>query len=283
VRSDRLRDAATVMVVRDAAHAGCAIEVLMLRRRTGASFAGGAHVFPGGAVDPSDKDPATGSFSEGRGDQELSDLLAVDSGGLAYFVAAIRECFEEAGLLFAEDSGGMVSFLDPAARQRYERYRCELNAGTTTLAEICRSEALMLAVDRLRYVSHWITPLGSPRRFDTRFFVGIAPEEQAASHDGAEVVESEWVVPAEALDRHRAGALDLLFPTVKHLEFLARFRTAEELWSSPPAEIPAIEPRITADGPAVRIILPGEPGFEEATGLPEGMDFPDRPLGSLGA
>lgn len=240
-------------------------------------------MFPGGAVDPSDRDSATGSFSAGLGDQELSDLLAVDSGGLGYFVAAIRECFEEAGLLFAKDAGGMVSFLDPAVRERYDRYRHELNAGTTTLAEVCRSEGLALAVDHLRYVSHWITPLGSPRRFDTRFFLGIAPRGQAASHDGAEVVESEWIVPAEALDRHRAGDLDLLFPTVKHLELLARFRTAEELWSSPRTEVPAIEPRITADGTAVRIVLPGEPGFEEATGLPDGMDFPDRPSGSFGA
>jgi len=147
------------------------------------------------------------------------------------------------------------------------------------LAAICRAEGLLLAVDRLRYFSHWVTPAGAPRRYDTRFFVGLVPEGQAALHDDAEVVASEWLVPSEALERHRAGELDLMFPTIKHLESFSGFSSAHELWSTATADVPTIEPRISVDGPVVRILLPGEPGFEQATGLPDGMEFPERPIG----
>jgi 8-oxo-dGTP pyrophosphatase MutT (NUDIX family) len=262
------------MVVRDTVPA---IEVLMVRRRTGASFAAGAHVFPGGAVDPSDRDPAMTPFTTGRDDREASSLLGVDSGGLGYFVAAIRECFEEAGLLFAECPGGLVSFAERTVGERYARHRSDLNAGATTLAGICQAEGLLLAVDRLRYVSHWITPVGSPRRYDTRFFVGVVPEDQVALHDDAEVVASEWVVPAEAVERHRAGELDLMLPTLKHLEFLAGFERSEDLLSAPASAVATVEPRVHVEGSDIRILFPGDPGFEDASGLPDGMAFPDLP------
>jgi 8-oxo-dGTP pyrophosphatase MutT (NUDIX family) len=264
-----LREAATLVVLRDAnSKAAPKLEVLLLRRRAGSAFAGGASVFPGGAVDRSDREPATASLSAGLDDREASRLLGVDSGGLGYFVAAIRECFEEAGLLFAGDSAGLVSFADPATRERYARHRGSLNGGGTTLAAICRSEGLLLAVDRFRYLSHWITPLGSPRRYDTRFFVAVVPENQHALHDDAEVVASEWVVPSEALARHHAGELSLMLPTVKHLEALSGCSNAQEFWDSAATEITAIEPRINVQGSVVRILLPGDAGFDAATGLP---------------
>jgi len=215
----------------------------------------------------------------GRGDSEASKRLGIDSGGLGFFVAAIRECFEEAGLLFAGDSQRLVSLADEATRERFGRHRDELNAGTATLSSICRSEGLRLAVDRLRYFSHWITPLGAPRRYDTRFFVGVAPEDQRALHDDAEVIGSEWVVPTEALERHSAGDLDLMFPTVKQLESIGGFSSSQELWDAATADVPTIEPRLSVDGAEVRILLPGDPGFEHATGLPDSIGFPDRPIG----
>ena len=247
----------------------------MLRRHARSAFAGGAYVFPGGAVDRADREPSTTSLASDVDDREASRLLGVDSGGLGYFVAAIRECFEEAGLLFAGEPGGLVSYAEAATRERYAQHRRNLNSGASTLAAMCKTEKVQLAVGRLRYLSRWITPLGAPRRFDTRFFVGVAPENQEALHDDAEVVASEWMVPSQALERHGAGELNLMFPTVKHLEALSGFSSSQDFWKTAPAEIPTIQPRISVDGSAVRILLPGEAGFEEATGLPEGMPFPD--------
>ncbi len=282
-RGPEPRDAAALITVRDVeSGAGSTLQVLMLRRRTSSEFTGGAYVFPGGAVDRADRDPETKDICVGLDDAEASKRLGVDSGGLDYFVAAIRECFEEAGLLFAADSQGLVSFTGEATRERFATHRNELNAGAAVLSSICRAERLRLAVDRLRYFSHWITPSGAPRRYDTRFFVGVAPAEQLALHDDAEVVASEWVVPVTALERHRAGDLDLMFPTVKQLESLCGFSRSHDLWDAATAEVPSIEPRLSLDGAEVRILLPGDPGFEHATGLPDSIGFPDRPIGVEG-
>jgi len=255
------------------------MQVLMLRRRASSEFTAGAYVFPGGAVDSPDRDPGTKNLCVGYDDAEASSRLGVDSGGLDYFVAAVRECFEEAGLLFAAAPHGLVSFAEEATRERFRRHRNELNADIAALSSICRAEGLRIAVDRLRYFSHWITPLGGPKRYDTRFFVAIAPEDQTALHDDGEVVASEWVAPSAALERHRGGDLDLMFPTVKQLESLCQFSSSQELWDAATADVPTIEPRLSLDGAEVRILLPGDRGFENATGLPDSMGFPDRPIG----
>lgn len=263
------------MVVRDHAGGGD-LEVLMVRRQLSSVFVGGAYVFPGGGVEPDDRGPEIAARCTGRDDAEASALLGIDSGGLGYFVAAIRECFEESGVLLA-DGPGMAS---PGVEQRRIRHRAELNAGRITLAEICVEEGLHLPLDRLCYFSHWITPEGAPRRYDTRFFVAVVPDGQVAVHDDAETVASEWVVPDEALARHRVGELDLMFPTIKHLETIGRFDGAAALLKAALAtEIPTVQPRISVEGPGVRILLPGDPGFETATGLPDGVPFPDRPVG----
>lgn len=281
--SPALREAATVMVVRDTQPAG-GMEVLMLRRKLSSVFVGGAYVFPGGGVDPGDRDPDVAARCTGRDDAQASELLELGSGGLGYFVAVVRECFEEAGILLAEAGGGPLSFADPDVAERFEDHRRRLNAGEVRFAEILAAEQLTLPVDRLCYFSHWITPLGAPRRYDTRFFVAIVPDGQVALHDDDEVIASTWVRPAEALRRHGEGELDLMFPTIKHLEAIGRFEASEDLWAAASAaEVPAIQPRLTVEGPGVRILLPGDRGFEEATGPPEGVEFPDRPVGAGGA
>ncbi len=273
------------MVVRDARPATGAeeraMEVLMLRRKLSSVFVGGAYVFPGGGVDAGDRDPAVVARCTGRSDVQASELLELGAGALGYFVAAIRECFEEAGIMLAEAPSGPVSFADPATGARFEEHRRRLNAGEAAFAAILEAERLTLPLDRLCYFSHWITPEGAPRRYDTRFFVATLPEGQTALHDDDEVIASTWVRPADALARHRAGELDLMFPTVRHLEAIGRFATSAELWdAASAAEVPTIQPRITVEGPGVRILLPGDPGFETATGLPSGMAFPDRPTGA---
>ena len=274
-----IRDAATVMMVRDGAEG---MEVFMLRRNLNSDFVGGAYVFPGGAVDPADRHADLEPLCSGRTDAEASALLAVDSGGLAYWVAAIRECFEEAGLLLAYDpTGAILSLADPAVAERYEGHREAVYAGDRRLVELCGEENLMLAADRIHYFSHWITPMGPPRRYDTRFFVAQAPPEQVPLEDRRETVASLWVRPLDALERHRNGELDMIFPTIRNLEAIGRFSAAAELLSAAAAieSVPTILPRVVRDGDGMRIVLPGDPLYDqlgEDAGLPEGTPWPGR-------
>src|SRR5207244_2201371 len=175
------------MLVRDGAAGG--MEVLMLRRNLNADFVGGAYVFPGGAVDEADRHADLEAVCEGRSDDQASVLLGVDRGGLAFWVAAIRECFEEAGVLLAYGPDGEVMRLsDAAVEARFARHRAAVDSGERRLLDVCAEERLRLAVDGIHYFSHWITPEGAPRRYDTRFFVAAAPAEQAPLHDDREVV-----------------------------------------------------------------------------------------------
>jgi 8-oxo-dGTP pyrophosphatase MutT (NUDIX family) len=284
------RDAATVMVVRDLGDAETprrGIEVLMLRRNLGSAFAGGAYVFPGGAVDDTDRDPAIWARGRGRSDEEASQHLGIDSGGLAYYVAAVRECFEEAGILLAVTTAGRFLALDGGeAEQRFVEYRRRLNAGTEGLLSICESEGLVLALDRVEYFSHWIPPVGAPRRFDTRFFVAVSPPAQSAVHDEGETIDSMWIEPAAALARHLTGELDLMFPTIKNLEAISKFDRAEALLqaASRASAIPGMLPRVSVEGEGMRILLPGDPGYAEASenaGILESMPLPGRPGGPV--
>jgi 8-oxo-dGTP pyrophosphatase MutT (NUDIX family) len=187
------------MLVRDGSDG---LEVFMIRRSLRLVFAGGAHVFPGGAVDD-------------------ADLVTGGDDGASFKVAAVRECFEEAGYLLAIDPAGeFVRLDDLSVAERFSRYRREIAAGEKSLAEVCASEDLRLAVDGLHYVSRWITPEGAPRRFDTRFFVGAAPERQTPLHDATETIAHEWVRPAAVLERHRQGGVDLMTPTRRSLQWL---------------------------------------------------------------
>lgn len=260
-----LRDAATVMLLRDGPDG---LEVFMMRRTLSAAFVGGAYVFPGGAVDGADRTPAVEAVCDGRTDAEASAILGVASGGLAYWVAAIRECFEEAGVLLARTADGeVVRFDDPDTEARFERHRHEVHAGDARLVDVCGAEGLRLTTDAIHYVSHWITPIGEPRRFDTRFFVARAPQAQEPLHDNRETIASLWVRPAEALRRQRAGELFMIPPTMKNLEFLLPHASADEALAAA-AEVgppPVIQPRLRFDdqGRVSGVVLPGEPGFDE--------------------
>ena len=278
-RDVAVRDAATVMLVRDVEPEGSGFEVFMLRRNLNSDFIGGAYVFPGGAVDEVDRHADLEAICEGRSDDQAGAMLGVESGGLAYWVAAIRECFEEAGVLLAYDEGGeVVSFADAEVQTRFTAHRAAVDSGERRLIEVCAQEHLRLAVDRIHYFSHWITPIGPPRRYDTRFFVAAAPPEQVPLHDDRETIANLWVRPADALALHEKGELDLIFPTIKNLEAIARFGSSAELLDAAAAveEVPAILPRITADEHGVRILLPGDPGYDDAlaTPPPEGFTIP---------
>ncbi|HSQ02621.1 MAG TPA: NUDIX hydrolase, partial [Burkholderiales bacterium] len=136
-----------------------------------------------------------------------------------------------------------------------------LNAGAAGIAELLKTERLKLAVDRLAYFSHWITPVGAPRRYDTRFFLAVAPEEQEALHDNQETIHHVWISPAEALERYRKGRLKMRTPTIKTLEDFVRYPTTSALVSAMRArtDIQAILPRINARGER---LLPGDPRYD---------------------
>ena len=259
------RPAATISIVRDVADG---FEVLMMQRNLNAAFMPGAYVFPGGAIDREDSDPALYALCSGLDDAAASRRLGVERDGLSYWVAAIRECFEEAGLLLCYDaSGELVRFDDPQTEARFVAHRAALNARKASFLDFCRAEGLRLAVDRLTYFSHWITPVGAPKRYDTRFFAAVAPSCQHPLHDAQEMIDTVWVRPAEALERERAGTLSLRTPTIATLrEFDGCTDCAsllEKLGSQ--KEIRAILPAISADGGRV---LPGEPGYAEAARNP---------------
>ena len=193
-----VRPAATVVLVRDGDEGP---EVLMLRRNLSSIFVAGAYVFPGGALEPDDGDP--------------EDMTA-------YKVAAIRECFEESGVLLAAGPGGRVlSLADPDVAARFDRHRADVDAGRRAFADVCAEEGLTPLLDDLRYLSRWVTPEGAPRRYDTRFFVARAPDEQTPLHDDREAIESLWIRPADALARNRTGDFELILPTMETLASFA--------------------------------------------------------------
>jgi len=259
-----MRNAATLLVVRDAP---AGMEVLMVRRpeRDGDRYSG-ASVFPGGVVEADDR--ALYALCTGLDDSAASARLGVREHGLAYFVAAIRECFEEAGLLFAYGQGGGMVDLDAA---ELSTVRSRLLAGETNFGEVCRQLKLRLAVDRLAYHSHWLTPLGLPKRFDTRFFIATAPAAQTVLHDGREAIQHFWLRPADALAR--ADELKVGMVTQRTLEPLSGFASAGACYEHALRlrDIEVIMPRraIGADGP--RGVLPNEPAYAEIARMdPEG-------------
>ncbi|MET0904172.1 MAG: NUDIX hydrolase [Acidimicrobiales bacterium] len=225
------RDGATVMLVRDGDHANDPLEVFMLRRHPSTAF-GSVHVFPGGVVDPDDHDLALDERCPGLDDAAASAQLGLADGGRAYWVAAVREAFEEAGVLLARTAtGDYVRFDDhPEVDARFEAHRRALNAGERAFLDVLATEDLCLALGDVHYVAHWITPESEPKRFDTRFFLARAPEGQAYSHDDGEIIASEWVRPADALQRHRAGDFAMIGPTIVSLRDLARFATCDDLF-----------------------------------------------------
>jgi 8-oxo-dGTP pyrophosphatase MutT (NUDIX family) len=261
-----VRPAATVMLVRD----NDGLEVFMLRRTMDAVFAGGMYVFPGGRVDVADGAPELEDICAGRSDHDASGLLQIPSGGLAYWVAAIRECFEEAGVLLARasDSDDYIRFGDDKdVIDRFEGYRRAIHRGELSLRELCHREELELAADAMEYVAHWITPVGERRRFDTRFLVARVPDHQEPLHDDHETIDSLWVRPDEALARNAAGELGMLPPTVANLHFLAEHPTAAAVMSAaarvgvPPTILPKV--RVDAEGRVLDVVLPGQPAYDD--------------------
>lgn len=233
-----VKPAATVMLIRDA---GDGLEVFMLRRTLSAAFGSGMYVFPGGKVD-------------------AVDGTDVDR---AHRLAAVRECFEEAGVLLAHDaSSHPVTDGHPILARRHD-----VHDGTRELLELCAEHGLSIDLDQLAFVSHWITPVGEGRRFDTRFYVAAAPHGQTSVHDDSETIASLWARPDDALARQATGELTMMPPTIKNLQYLSGFRTVAEAMTAshalptPPVILPRI--RFAADGRILGVALPGDDDYED--------------------
>jgi 8-oxo-dGTP pyrophosphatase MutT (NUDIX family) len=266
-----IRPAATVMVLDDRPGGnGPELRVLMLRRTARAIFAGDMWVYPGGRVDDEDEEIAAGHVV-GLTAAEADRRLGVTGGGLAYWVAALRECFEEAGILLARRAGDgeAIDVSDPATVARLDRRRTALNAGELTFVDLIREEDVVLDAARIHYVGHWITPMGSPRRFDTRFFLAAAPSGQIAAHDDNEVVHHEWVAPGPAIEAWRGDRMAMMSPTARMLMCLVPFATAEEAVAAAAHDIEPEQVRVHRVDGQYRILLPGDPGWEHGDGEAE--------------
>jgi 8-oxo-dGTP pyrophosphatase MutT (NUDIX family) len=245
--------AATVVVLRDRPGGP---EVLMVRRHERAGDFAGASVFPGGLVDASDADPelvpSESGFSPERAIAALGEKLA-EAEARALYVAACRELFEEAGLL-------LVRCIDQGTLRRLCELRAAVQAGTLPLRAALQREGCVLALTRLTPFARWITPEFQKRRWDTRFFVAEAPDDQTAECDGKETSEAVWLTPAAALDAYRAGDQQLAPPTFRVLEELCDFSTTASAcaalgFAGPPR---AILPVPLRDAPVLTMVYPGD-------------------------
>lgn len=210
--------AATVVLLREGETSP---EILLIQRHPELVFGGGAFVFPGGRVDAADHVPLPGCDVDHA---MINRLLGVADGGLAYLQAALRECFEEAGILLAEYPDGT-----PLSAARLTRLRNTLRASEADLPAILTRTGLVPTIQGLRYFGRWITPPGFPRRFDTRFFVTTAPAQDVVIC-GEETVDACWMTPEQALEKGEQGLIWLMEPTRRTLTALTGHRTIDDLY-----------------------------------------------------
>src|ERR1700710_2249577 len=204
------RPASTILLLRDSAATTGEIEVFMMVRHYEIDFNAGALVFPGGSVDEGDKEiiAAPELYSGGEGFDEAT---------LSFRIAAIRETFEESGILLARPKGSKTLVDAKTASAIEAAHRADLCDGKITFLKVLTDNGMLLALDELVPYAHWITPEGMPKRFDTWFFLAAAPPAQIGAHDGRESTDSIWLSPREALAGGESGRCKLPFPTTRNL------------------------------------------------------------------
>ena len=250
------RPASTILLLRDSAVTRGEIEVFMMVRHYEIDFNSGALVFPGGSVDNGDQEiiasPALYSGGEG-----------LDAAALSFRIAAIRETFEESGILLARVSGSN-SLVDARRASEIEGgHRAALCEGKTAFSKILADNGLLLALDELVPYAHWITPEGMPKRFDTWFFLAAAPPEQAGAHDGRESTVSIWLSPREALAGGESGRFKLPFPTTRNLIKLGKQpRVAAALDEASGKPVVTVMPVMTRLNGGRQLVIPREAGYD---------------------
>ena len=250
------RDAATVMLLRPArspAGGPAGMEVYMLRRQPTMAFAPGAQVFPGGSVDPRDADEEVAWA--GPPAAEWGEIFAAPPDqARALVCAAVRETFEESGVLLAGESASTV--VADTTSADWEDDRRALLDRSLSLAELLARRALVLRSDLLRPWSRWITPVIEPRRFDARFFAAALPAGQRTRDVGGEASAVTWIEPGAALAAGRRGEIQLWPPTAVSLAELASYPDAQTALSSPRQVLPRIPEVLEREG-AVWLTVPG--------------------------
>jgi 8-oxo-dGTP pyrophosphatase MutT (NUDIX family) len=249
------RPASTILLLRDS-KARAEIEVFMMVRHYEIDFNSGALVFPGGSVD--------------KGDQEIIANPALYSGGqgfdaadLSFRIAAIRETFEESGILLARPKGS-DSLVDARRASEIEAaHRADLCANKVTFLKVLTDNGMLLALDELVPYAHWITPEGMPKRFDTWFFLAATPPEQAGAHDGKESTDSIWVSPREALEGGESGRFKLPFPTTRNLIRLGKQASVKAaLADSHGKKVVTVMPVMTRLNGGRQLRIPAEAGYD---------------------
>jgi 8-oxo-dGTP pyrophosphatase MutT (NUDIX family) len=244
------RDAATVVLVRDAAEG---IELFFVKRRADVRFMGGAFVFPGGKLDPEDGSAEIHADLDDRAcRQRLSE--EDNPNARALFVAAARECLEESGVLLSNDA---------VSAERIAAARHALDVDKRGFAEVLAECGATLALSRLVAFARWVTPRGETRRFDARFFLAQASSDTVATHDTRETVASAWLSPQEALARAERREIVLVPPTFRTVQQFAQARTAREALALARSPVPRFEPVVRARDSAFEILLPDDPDHPE--------------------
>ena len=257
-----LTPAATVLLVRDC---GDELEVLMVKRSKRPPF-GNLYVFPGGKIDESDKDLNITNFCNGLNDEQASIKLGINEGGLSYWLACVRECFEEVGILLAIKNNGEELDLNGADKHKFDNYRSMLLENKISLFEICKKENLSLNLNNIEPFSHWITPEIEIKRFDTRFFIAYIPAKQTERHDGNELTDSVWISPKKALDRSLNGEMPMIMPTISNLQQCLEFDSGQKLLEHQSKltndDIPSILPKFFKNEGKWVGLLPGDEDYD---------------------
>jgi 8-oxo-dGTP pyrophosphatase MutT (NUDIX family) len=247
------KPAATAVLLRDGADGP---ELLLLRRLHSAGFVPGAFVFPGGRVDDADADPVLVEL--------LGDDIAATAGRAvppAFWLATIREVFEETGVLLARPGEASAPATCAAADPRLDNWRTALLDGDATLLDVLRETGLRPDTRSMVYCAHWITPVAEPKRYDTRFFLAALPPGCEATIDAREMSEAVWITPAAALERFRRGTLPMVFPTVKTIQRLAAYRSVPAMLDAfSAADVTPTLPRLVRTEAGVGIVVPEEDG-----------------------
>ncbi|MCP4752596.1 MAG: NUDIX hydrolase [Proteobacteria bacterium] len=243
---------ATIIIGRDTSDG---FEVFMIVRHGQASFAAGALVFPGGKVMEDDSSLEIRDYCEGAA--ELTDAE------IGVRVAAIRETYEECGILLARPGGGDQGMVSGNRLLSLKSYRNQLNDEAITMLDFLKAEDLVLALDGLVPFAHWITPEMAPKRYDTYFFLARAPSDHIGRHDGSESVDSVWITPKETMLEYEAGKRSIMFPTRMNIMKLGRSGTLDEaLSAAESAKVVTVTPWIEQREEGPFLCIPEEAGYE---------------------
>ena len=240
------------------------IEVLMAKRSHKTDFAS-LYVFPGGKVDQDDISFGAESKVCDLNDGQLSNRINVESGGSSFWIAAVRECFEEVGVLLTHNSEDKLPNFNKNEKERFSDYRNQLLRKKISFKQICEKENFFIKSTEIVPFAHWITPEFATRRYDTRFFITRMPENQDINHDGNELIENIWISPQSALQKVQEGKMQMILPTIKCLEQLMEFESIDNLMahyqSLDAKDIQPNLPKFVKKDGQWKELLPGDEGY----------------------